>query len=204
MADSARSLVNVYKAGFDELGLPYDPKMASVYMHMSLDQTAKLVGIHDEKDYARFAYKIVEALDYPENLEAIDFFPESVPVMKNLHAAGKKLSIVSGNTEGHIRRILKTKGIESLFGGVVGSSSNRRPKPYPDPLLAAMALYPDIAPGETVYVGDSLQDLEAAEAAGIEGILIDRQGEHPEEDYEKISSLLELLGEKTALITPHN
>ena len=124
LADSARSLVNVYRAGFEEIGFPYDPEMASVYMHMSLGETAKMAGI-PEKEYVRFALKINDALDYPENLKAIDFFPESKEVMEILHRAGKKLSIVSGNTERHIRLILEAQGIENLFDTVVGSVVDR-------------------------------------------------------------------------------
>ena len=192
LADSARSLVNVYRAGFEEIDFPYDPEMASVYMHMSLGQAAKMAGI-PEKEYVRFALKINDALDYPENLKAIDFFPESKEVMETLHRAGKKLSIVSGNTERHIRLILEAQGIENLFDTVVGSVVDRRPKPYPDPILAALAVYPEIKKEEAVYIGDSLQDLECAKAAGIDGILIDRNGVHPEKKAVAISSLRELL-----------
>ena len=192
LADSARSLASVYAAGFEEIGMPFEREMANVYMHMSLDQTAKMAGI-PEKDYIRFALKINDALDYPENLKAIDFFPESKEVMETLHRAGKKLSVVSGNTERHIRLILQAQGIEGLFDAVVGSVPDRRPKPYPDPLLAALSFYPEIKKGEAVYVGDSLQDLACAEAAGIDGILIDRKGVHPEEKRVAISSLYELL-----------
>lgn len=193
MADSARSLVEVYRAGFDEVGVPYDPNMAKVYMHMSLDQTAKMVGITDYDDLVKFAVKIGEALDYPENLVTIDFFPETRSVCKTLHESGKKLSVVSGNTETHIRLVLKAQNLEELFDGVVGTVPERRPKPYPDPILAALENYPGVSKDKAVYVGDSLQDVEAARAAGIDGILIDRNDEHPDFEGVKIQSLNDLL-----------
>ena len=193
LADSARSLVSVYRAGFEEIGRTFADEMAYVYMHMSLSETARQAGIIDKDEYIRFALKINDALDYPENLAAIDFFPESKAVVSSLHKAGKRLSVVSGNTEKHIRLILQSQGIEGLFDGVVGAVAERRPKPYPDPLLAGLALYPDIKKEDAVYIGDSEQDMVAAKAAGIDGILIGRSRRGKECPDGVISSLEELL-----------
>lgn len=59
-------------------------------------------------------------------------------------------------------------------------------KPLPGMLLEAIATY-NIDPAQSVMIGDKLRDVEAANAAGVKGILI-----KPDEQiiYEKIKSVL--------------
>ena len=46
-----------------------------------------------------------------------------------------------------------------------------------------------------VYIGDSLQDVEAADAAGMDSFFIDRENEYPDYPREKITSLTEVIPE---------
>ncbi len=55
-------------------------------------------------------------------------------------------------------------------------------KPKPGMLLSMMERF-RAAPEETVFVGDTIRDLEAAAAAGCEAVLV-RSGKGPEEEAE--------------------
>lgn len=50
-------------------------------------------------------------------------------------------------------------------GCIISGDTAARPKPYPDPLLAA-AKELDVAPEECWFVGDDLRDIQAGKAAG--------------------------------------
>ena len=66
-------------------------------------------------------------------------------------------------------------------------------KPSPEPLLFALHNLGEAPSPTVVYVGDSLQDIEAADAAGIESFLIDREEEHPDFPRPRLKGLAELL-----------
>ncbi|MBQ2494101.1 MAG: HAD-IA family hydrolase, partial [Bacilli bacterium] len=69
----------------------------------------------------------------------------------------------------------------------------KRHKPHPEPILLACQELGVPADSSVLYVGDSLQDAECAKAAGVDYVLIDREGELSDYPGWKIASLEELL-----------
>ena len=66
----------------------------------------------------------------------------------------------------------------------------------PDPRIFDHALphFDGIDPADIAYVGDSVtMDIEGAHAAGLHTILLDPYDDHPDADFERIHSLMELL-----------
>jgi D-glycero-D-manno-heptose 1,7-bisphosphate phosphatase len=57
-------------------------------------------------------------------------------------------------------------------------------KPKPGMLLSMMERF-QVTPGETIFVGDTIRDLEAAAAAGCAAVLV-RSGKGPEEEAEAL------------------
>ncbi len=190
--DSYFSLIGVYQDGFASIGQTCTAEEAAIYMHESLFDTCKKRGLNHE-DMIKVVEATNRAIDFPKHLKEIKIYQDSKPAIETLFAKGKDLAIVSGNSEKHIRLTLKEFGMEKYFSTIVGASIDRRPKPFPDPLLDAMKSYPRIAPSDIVYVGDSLQDPECAKNAGIDGILIERNKEYVTYQGRKITTLEELL-----------
>lgn len=88
-----------------------------------------------------------------------------------LHGDGRALGVVTSKVEPLAHRALSHVGLGSFFDLVVGIESTTRHKPDPDPLLFAMSRL-GATPTETVYVGDSPFDLQAAQAAGVASIAV--------------------------------
>ncbi len=190
--DTHASLVGTYRRGFEAIGLPCTPEDVAREMHYALVQTCAHYNLSEEESNT-LIQTIRANTDNPEFLALVKIFPETVEVIRSLKEKGKRVAIMSGNGEPHIRGLLQKFGVESLFEFVVGRSPDRRPKPSGDPVEAAMAYWPDINRDKVVYVGDSLQDPETAHNGGIHAILIDRKGEFPAYEGEKITDLRELL-----------
>ncbi len=187
------SLVGVYQYSFAKIGEVCTPEQTALYMHMSLSECCDYRGMNDPAKRAALFVAVYSALDFPKFLDQIKIYPDVKPLLEGLKAQGKTMAIVSGNTPKHIGLILNKFGLASYFQVIVGADSNRRPKPFADPILAALGELPSLRKDQVVYIGDSLQDPETAKNAGIDGVLIERNHEYPDDENTKITTLIELL-----------
>ena len=102
-------------------------------------------------------------------------FPDAPPALAELRAAGLRLVCVS-NWDVSLPDVLERCGLGGAVDGVVTSAQVGVRKP--DPAIFGPALeLARCSAGEALYVGDTPEeDLEAASAAGIRALLIDRDG----------------------------
>lgn len=91
-----------------------------------------------------------------------------VDTVRALQAAGYPLGVVTSKTEALAHRGIDLVGIGGCFGAdaVIGYDSGARPKPNPDPVLLALERL-GRRPDEGWFVGDSVHDIEAGNAAGV-------------------------------------
>lgn len=188
--DTLDSLVEIYNAGFRYLGYEIGREEASRYMHVSLEETALLAKVPKEKAL-KWGMLIGNALETDAAINEVKPYREVGEFLGKLKVLGLDASVVTGNTVSHVDKVLRHNGLRKYFDGIY-SGVDYKPKPEPDCLLAGIASYRGLAKKDAVYVGDSLQDVECASRAGIDGILIDRGNEHPDYRGAKIKSLLDL------------
>ena len=92
-----------------------------------------------------------------------------VPFLMGLAAKGLSLGVMTNDSEFGARAHLQSAGIEAHFDFIAGFDSGFGAKPSPDPLLAfSRAL--DLGPERVAMVGDSVHDLMAGRAAGMQTI----------------------------------
>lgn len=96
-------------------------------------------------------------------------FPETLPALERLRAAGIPLGVVTSKRHAMAARGLRICGIEDFFEVLVGSDDFSEHKPSPGPILHACRLM-DLDPLRCVYVGDSPFDIQAGNAAGCKSI----------------------------------
>jgi phosphoglycolate phosphatase len=85
----------------------------------------------------------------------------------------------------------ETKCLNYDFNALISvNKGDLKSKPEPDGLLFACDLF-GIFSKEAVYIGDDLTDMQAAEKAGMPGLLIDRGVKEFNDYFPKISSLKE-------------
>lgn len=82
-----------------------------------------------------------------------------------LRAQGLRLACLTNKPHGYARALLRAKGLDGYFEHVFGGDSFERKKPDPLPLLKTCEALGS-APARTVMIGDSLNDAQAARAAG--------------------------------------
>jgi pyrophosphatase PpaX len=61
---------------------------------------------------------------------------------------------------------LRVVGLEAAIDTVIGADDVTHPKPHPEPVLRALERL-GADPGRTVFVGDSLHDMESGRRAGV-------------------------------------
>ncbi|HEX5694145.1 MAG TPA: phosphoglycolate phosphatase [Arenimonas sp.] len=83
-----------------------------------------------------------------------------------LDARGMPWGIVTNKPEGLARGVVEGFGWRQRCAVLVGGDTLATRKPDPAPLLHACAAL-GIAPGDALYVGDDLRDVQAARAAGM-------------------------------------
>lgn len=93
-------------------------------------------------------------------------FPGVIAALEYWQQAGIKLACVTNKPERFTHPILAEFGLQSLLPVVVGGDTLAQRKPDPAPLLHACERL-GVAAGNTVMVGDSSNDIDAAHAAGM-------------------------------------
>jgi len=84
---------------------------------------------------------------------------------------GYKKAVLSNKREVYSRKVLDDLGILGYFDLVWGSDSVREKKPSPVPIMDMMKEF-GVTRDETLMIGDSNYDVEAARAAGVRVIAV--------------------------------
>lgn len=125
-------------------------------------------------------------------LAAIVFTPfAEVPgVLRAWRAEGKRL-VVASNWDISLHEALERSGLDALLDGAVSSAEAGSAKPLPEVFHRALDIA-GVAPEEALHVGDDvLADVAGATAAGIEAVLLVREGPQPP-GIRSVRSLAEL------------
>jgi putative hydrolase of the HAD superfamily len=128
-------------------------------------------------------------------LGAIRFraYPEVPDVLARLRARGARLAVVS-NWDVSLHDVLERTELRPLVDTVVISAELGVAKPDPAIFRAALERL-GTGPDGALHVGDSLEhDVAGARAAGLEAVLVARNGAAAPEGVRAIASLSELVG----------
>ena len=124
----------------------------------------RLAGISEEeipemlKDWFDLAYQRAE------RAKVIEGIPEMLNTLANREDA--KIAIATSKLADEYQEYFVNKyDFAKLFKVAITSADTKKHKPAPDPILAAMDKM-GADPATTVYVGDTINDMKAAHAAG--------------------------------------
>jgi putative hydrolase of the HAD superfamily len=126
--------------------------------------------------------------------------PESVAALRALHEQGVPMGVVS-NASGQIADVLVRSGVCQVGPGpltpmrvIVDSHLVGVAKPDPHIFDFALPHFPEFDRRTIAYVGDSVtMDIGGARAAGLHPILLDPHDDHPGAEFDRITSLEELV-----------
>jgi putative hydrolase of the HAD superfamily len=118
-------------------------------------------------------------------------YEDVAPTLAELKRRGLRLGIIS-NFDSRLDDVLRACELDQFFDSVHISTRVGAAKPDPAIFQAALEHY-EIEPWQARHVGDTLhEDVEGAEAAGIQAILLDRNNHHAD-NPSRITNLNQLL-----------
>ena len=94
-------------------------------------------------------------------------YPDVDSGLKQLHAAGYTLALVTNKPIRFVPKILQTFGWQDLFSEVMGGDSLSTKKPDPAPLLHVCTQL-GITPDQAIMIGDSRNDILAGQNANMD------------------------------------
>lgn len=110
-----------------------------------------------------------------ENLK-LPLFDDVMPVLERIKEKSIPLGVVTGAKTGETSELLVQNKILHFFAEIIGADLTERGKPFPDPInLAVERLNLDSKKEEILFIGDSINDLLSAQAAGVTPILLWRK-----------------------------
>jgi pyrophosphatase PpaX len=96
----------------------------------------------------------------------VTVYPGVVPVVRALKDDGIATGLVTSKNRAGAVRGLTLVQLETLMDVMVCSDEVENPKPHPEPVEKAVRLL-GAEPSSTVYLGDSIHDMQAGRAAGV-------------------------------------
>lgn len=93
-------------------------------------------------------------------------YPGVRSLLQQLAAEGIRMAVVSNKNEALSRLILKALEVDSFFATIAGGDTFAEMKPSPLPLLRVIKEF-SCSPAHAVMVGDSINDIQAGNRAGI-------------------------------------
>ena len=192
--DTRCGIEAILREALPVLGVEYGPDSFDECLGLTMDQVYDRYMGDDRSRYRDFERSFMSVVMSDAYLGAPPF-PETARVLESLRARGKRIGVVSGKKAYKIVNLLRANGLDGYPETVVGFDETDRHKPLPDPILKGMSSF-DVPKDETVYVGDSPNDAKAAEAAGVDCVIVDRHNQFSVEGIEctcQVDSLDELI-----------
>jgi phosphoglycolate phosphatase len=125
----------------------------------------RLDGEPDETDYQR-AYPIFLELYAENTFNRSGLYPGVREGLEFMRDAGYPLGCVTNKAARFTEPLLQHLGIYDFFGIVISGDTLPRKKPDPLPLIHAAGHF-GVKPEDSLMIGDSVSDVNAARAAGF-------------------------------------
>lgn len=202
LVDSARDLYRAMNLTLQELGRPsVTEQQVRIWVGKGAAQLCGCVIEHqdqhlDPEQQQKLLARFLEI--YQQNLCVDTVIYEGVlNFLNQCESAQKILVCVTNKPYQAAVELLKLLNLDHYFALVLGGDSLTHKKPHPEPLLYAMQQFAQ-TPCQTLMIGDSRNDVEAARAAGIDCIVLSYGYNHGEDIYicqpqKVIDSLNELI-----------
>ncbi len=115
------------------------------------------------KEYRRY---------HNENFEStMKLYPGAVEIIKRLHTHNYTLGIVTSRIRESTDKVLKMYNITKYFKCTITATESEFHKPHPEPLEKCLREL-SAQPHETLFVGDTVYDVECARNAGVTPVLV--------------------------------
>jgi HAD superfamily hydrolase (TIGR01509 family) len=142
-----------------------DKEVAKIFFG-KLGEGYREFGIDDTKTIYEEVKKYVDS-----NVAHVQSYPNVKTVLERLKRLGLKLALHTTSNRNLLYPAIKTLDFERYFDLILTKDDVKNPKPDPEVLFKELKHF-SAEPSQALVVGDSASDLEAANNAGIDSVLI--------------------------------
>ncbi|HSB07657.1 MAG TPA: MtnX-like HAD-IB family phosphatase, partial [Thermodesulfobacteriota bacterium] len=135
-----------------------------VKQYLKVDLEATLAPFFSREEMAE-AIPIIRNRYEEVYLDKTHFLGGAREILESLYHRGITLAVASNKFGRFSRGALGHLGVAGYFKSILGAGDVPRNKPYPDMIQAALKEM-DLPPEEVIFVGDSLEDIQAGKLAG--------------------------------------
>lgn len=164
LVDSASATFRCYQRLFDSYGIAFDRQRFAETYAPDWHQTYRQLGLPasawaeaDERWLALYAREGTPPIEGARR------------ALERLAAAGLTQGLVTSGDRRRVEAEVQALGFDRYLKPLICAGEAPRPKPAPDPLLAALERIA-VCPAQAVFVGDSPEDVHMARAAGVHAI----------------------------------
>ncbi len=164
LIDSYQAIYLSFKYAYENLGLsPLSYDVVKQVVGRGLNHTfLELLG-EERASRALFLFRQKYQEVFRSNTHLL---PDAREVLETLHGRGIQLAVATNKLGSFSRAIFGHFGMEKLFAVIVGDGDVSQNKPHPEMLHYAMGEM-GVGKEDTVFVGDSVIDIQTAKNAGL-------------------------------------
>jgi len=167
MLDTSQDFLNAFGVIAEQYSLPM-PTLDALKCGISGGIKGMLQASLKDKNDPRmpeFSKLFLSAYEKTQG-QATQLYPGFEQVLDFVKKNNIPFGVVTNKFEYLADQLLKSLNLRNELACLVGGDTAARAKPFPDPLLLALAQL-NIQASEAIYVGDSKRDIEAAQACGM-------------------------------------
>jgi len=161
LVNTAEASYRCYEKLFGSYGIAFDRDAFRRTYSPNWHLTYSALGLAEER-WAEADARWLE--HYCE--EEVVLIEGAQDALRRVRDAGLRVGIVTSGDCARVGRELAGLGVAALFQVIVCAEDTVRRKPHPEALLLALERL-GLGPREAVYIGDSPEDVQMAQAAGV-------------------------------------
>jgi pyrophosphatase PpaX len=168
LIDSIELILNSARYAFAKLGreCPSDEEWSAGIGIPLFTMFGRYARDDDDKKALIGAYREYQLANHDRLVRCYD---DVIDTVRAIHALGHELAVVTSKSEYLAMRALVHVGLARYIDTIVGSDASKRHKPDPEPVQIALTRL-GCAPEDAIFVGDSVHDLHAGSAAGVQTV----------------------------------
>ena len=165
LIDSVRLILDSYHHTLAAHGLP--PRSDEEWLRgVGTPLTVQFAEWCDDRGMLEALIATYREYNLAHHDRMVTVYPGVVDSVEAIRAAGRQTGLVtSKNRQGALRGLTLAK-LDQMMDVLVCADEVTNPKPHPEPVEKAVGLL-QADPATTVYVGDSVHDMEAGRGAGV-------------------------------------
>lgn len=180
LAETLDIWMDAYKQSLEDFSLSAtDKEIAAQFGDW---EGPKKLGISDN-DYESYIARLMELVN--EKLPKVKLYPGARKLLESLRKNDKNMALITSSKKANIKAALHNNDLEKYFDVILAAEDVENHKPHPEVIEKSLDML-NGAKDKAVIIGDSSKDLEAAQNANIDSILVYPNSHKTYYDLEKL------------------